>query len=148
MRTYAAFSLLALASGTAMAAPASPDLSRDVGFSSMPNSPDLSGSNDMAAFPPSMAATPETEDTGEDPLGSSLSGTKTADLAQKPALLGRAGVAYREYEKWVEHQKRELVSCQSYTYEKTRSDLAVPFCRLEEGWIHFSDSRHRCRWGR
>lgn len=106
MRTYAAFSLLALASGTAMAAPTSPDLSRDVGFSSMPNSPDMSGGSDMATFP-SMAATPDSEDSGSDPLGSGLSGTKNADLAKKPALLGRAGQALREYEKWVGHQKRK-----------------------------------------
>lgn len=89
-----------------MAAPASPDLSRDVGFSSMPNSPDLSGNNDMAAFPPPMASTTDTEDAGEDPLGSSLAGTKTANLGHKPALLGRNAVAYRDYDKWVEYQKR------------------------------------------
>lgn len=60
----------------------------------------------MAAFPPVQA--PDTEDSANDPLGSSLSVTKTADLAQKPALLGRASLAYREYEKWIDHKRREF----------------------------------------
>lgn len=111
MRTYAAFSLLALASGTAMAAPASPDISRgDVGFSSLPNSPDLSKGGDMAAF----QSVPSAGDNEEPPSNDSLAGVlggdddKMATLSHGPSLGARSAIPYREYEKWLEQQRREF----------------------------------------
>lgn len=111
MRTYATFSLLALASGTAMAAPASPDISRDVAFSSLPNSPDLSKGSDMAAFP-SVTPAGDTEELSEDPLAGVIGNSKTDNSGQQPSLSARSAIPYREYEKWLEQQRREYqTSC-------------------------------------
>lgn len=104
MRTYAAFSLLALASSTAMAAPASPDMSRDVALSSMPNSPDMAGSTDMTTFP--SVTSGDAEEVSEDPLAGTLDSEKLGDLGTSK-LTGRSAVPYREYEKWLEQQRRE-----------------------------------------
>jgi len=119
MRTYAAFSLLAIASGSVIAAPASPDLGRDLGFSSIPNSPDLGRGAEMAAFPSMSsvrteeAAEPAPESaSGEAPGareppsdGSAQEGPSDKTLAQRPVLAMRAGMAYRDYEKWLDAQK-------------------------------------------
>lgn len=110
MRTYAAFSLLALASGTAMAAPASPDISRDVAFSSLPNSPDLSKGSDMAAFP-SVTPAGDTEESSEDPLAGVIGNSKMENPDQQPSLSARSAIPYREYEKWLEQQRRKFQIC-------------------------------------
>lgn len=85
MRSYtAAFGLLALASGTALAAPMSPDLGRDVALPSspVPGTPDVNG-NDMTSF----ASLPKVDYDDLD----------VEDMAK--------GNKYKEYEAWLQHQK-------------------------------------------
>ena len=99
MRSYTAFTLLAVASSTVLSAPTSPDLSRDLGFTtnSTPGTPDTSA-GDMTSFSTFPMHDNEDFDT---PFDAKKLDTALQQEGSKPDMS-----RFKEYEAWLSSQKQ------------------------------------------